>query len=423
MNHPPPISSRRSERMTLRSSYAGEAGRGISAAAWGDFAMLVSVSHFGVANRWMLGALGSAPYVGYVLSLFSTPLAGLWRKKSIVRGFEVLSRLLLLVAAGAVSGGMFIGAIVTSSILAVSVSPLITGIYGDNLRTAVRGEGVGRLQILRMSCIVAVAGGASWILARGTGYYRLVLSLVGVVSLGLALRAWRLPETRRTLKKSVPVLTGLGRSLRIFVNDPTFMVLELCWFLLGLGSLAVMPLRVLYLRDLGFSDREILLCTTATAYAAMLVTLPLWGRILYRMNFAVYRAVVNLLMMTGVVVFFRAQTPIEAVVGSLLIGSGWGGGSLAWRLIATFFTDSRNAPAYQSVHAFLCGVRGVIGPMVGIQSYGVVAIGTITGWSLGLMALSTVMVLGLIPALARRRIGVDHTEDEPTPPSCSGDRE
>jgi len=419
MNHSPPIPPRRSERITLNSSYAGEAGRGISAAAWGDFAMLVSVSHFGVANRWLLGMLGSAPYAGYVLSLFSAPLAGLWRKKSIVRWFEVLSRLLLLVAAGAVNGGMFIAAIVASSVLAVSVSPLITGIYGENFRTAVRGEGVGRLQILRMGCIVAVAGGASWVLARGTGYYRLVLSLVGLVSLGLAIRAWRLPETRRSLKASVPVLTGLGRSLRIFVSDPAFMVFELCWFLLGLGSLAVMPLRVLYLRDLGFSDRDILLCTTVAAYAAMLVTLPLWGRILYRMNFAVYRVVTNLLLMAGVLVFFRAQTPLEAVVGSALLGSGWGGGSLAWRLVATFFTGSKNAPAYQSVHTFLCGIRGVIGPMVGIRNYGVVAIGTITGASLGLMALSTVMVLGLIPVLARRRIGVDHTpEGDPPPPSC-----
>ncbi|NOY81399.1 MAG: MFS transporter, partial [Kiritimatiellaeota bacterium] len=388
---------RRREVATLGYSYAGETGRGVFQAVGADFAMVVAVSHFGTNSVFLLWLLNASPFVGYLFSLFSAPLTRFGRKKSLVLGFEAISRFLVLAAVLARNAAGFIVPMALARACANMASPLISGIYGANFCDLSRGPAVGRLQMLRMAT-VALCGGlfAGAMRAGGAGQFRPLGAAAAAATLFLAVYTWRLPEGRPARNP------GDANSLRdcfgIMTGDGAFMFFEFSWFLLGLANLVIWPIKVLRLHDLGYSDSAIMLCTTTTMFAAMVSSMPIWGRLLYRMNFAVYRAVTNLFIMAGILVFFRGRSPVAICLGSALWGIGLAGGGLCWRLVATFFTRPDRGPAYMSIHTFLCGIRGIIGPLLGLHGYRMMSIERLSAVSLGLMGTSTVLVLCMVPA-------------------------
>jgi MFS family permease len=393
---------RRKESATLVNSYAGEAGRGIFQALGADFAMLVAVSHFGTTNIFLLWLLTSSSFVGYFFSLLSAPLSRYRQKKNLVLFFEFVARLLVLIAAAAQSAAAFVIPMALARAGANLATPLVNGIYGTNFCTSARGPAVARLQMVRLGT-VALCGIAFTAILRsgGSRQFRWIALTAGLVTLGLSLFIRRLPETRRLR------VTGEANSLRdcfrIMTGDHAFMLLELGWFLLGLANLVISPLRVLYLHDLGYADSTILLCTTTAQFTAMVLSVPLWGKWLYRLNFGVYRVLANVVIMAGILVFFRARHPAMVCLGSALWGAGLAGGGLCWRLVATFFTPPDRGPVYMSVHTFFCGLRGLVGPLIGLVGYGAaISAGLLSGISLGVIALSSVIILLLIPALGRR---------------------
>ncbi len=392
---------RRREVATLGYSYAGEAGRGVFQALGADFAMLVAVSHFGTGSVFLLWLLNASPFVGYLFSLFSAPLVRLRRKKSLVLGFEAASRFLVLVAVFARSAAGFIVPMALARACANMATPLISGIYGANFCDLSRGPAVGRLQMLRMAAVAACGGlFAGAMRVGGAEQFRILGGAAAAGTLFLAFYSWRLPEGRPA--RNPGTANSLRDCIGIMAGDRAFMFFEFSWFLLGLANLVIWPIKVLRLHDLGYSDSAIMLCTTAVMFAAMVSSLPLWGRLLYRMNFAVYRAVTNLFIMAGILVFFRAQHPAAVCLGSALWGIGLAGGGLCWRLVATFFTRPDRGPAYMSIHTFLCGIRGIVGPLLGLQGYSMMSMGHLSAISVGSMAVSTVLVLFLVPAAQRR---------------------
>ena len=97
-------SLRRHERATLGYSYAGEFGRGASAAIGAEFALLVALSYFKVDNILLLWGLSSAGFLGLMLAALGAAQAGRHRKKDIIFRLELASRVLLLLAACAPTG-------------------------------------------------------------------------------------------------------------------------------------------------------------------------------------------------------------------------------------------------------------------------------------------------------------------------------
>lgn len=395
-----PCNLRRHERATLGYSYVGEMGRGMFEGLTGDFAMLVAVSHFAVLNRGLLWLLSAAPFIGYTASLLAAPLSNTWRKKSMVRILEASACLLLMGAALAWSGPTFVIFMACGVAVVRFATPLISGIYGSNFRTEVRGPAVSRLQMLRLATVAATGAVAGALMDKSTAWYRPTLFLLSVVMIACAWIVWRLPESRP--KSGVAGPNGLSACIRILLTDRAFLLLEAAWFLLGISNLQMMPLKVLYLRDLGFGEWQIMLCTTTTMFSAMVVSTALWGLILYRINFAIYRILTNLFIMLGLYLFFRGTTPVTVAIGSALWAAGLAGGGLCWRLVATFFTTPKQGPAYMSIHTFLCGIRGMLAPLLGLQAYGHIPMQTLTIVSLLGLGISTLMFLPLIPALARR---------------------
>ena len=397
-------SLRRHEQATLSYSYAGEFGRGAFLALCRDFSLLVAVSHFGVTGRGLLWFLSSAGFVGFILAGSGASAATRWRKKSVIRTFEVISRMLVILAAFATTGRAFVLTMGLGVAVNTMGTPLISGLYGANFRQPVRGRAMGRLQAVAVGTTAVTGMVLGVVMEMNTGYFRGLLVAVSLISLACAWYAWRLPESRPP-----PAATRrirLTDFVRVLTRDRAFLYLEVYWFIIGLSNLWLMPIRVLYLTDIGFSERQVMLTTTTAMYTTMVLTVGIWGRALYRLNFARYRMLTSAFFMGGILVFFHSTRPAYVCAGSLLWALGLAGGTLSWRLVATFFTTPNRVPLYMAIHTFCCGLRGVVGPYLSLRLHDAYNARVVMWVSIAGMAFAVAMLIPFASVVERRQRSV-----------------
>ena len=121
------------------------------------------------------------------------------------------------------------------------------------------------------------------------------------------------------------------------------------------------------------------------------------------MNIIFYRVIVALFLVVGMPIFFYGQTPLVVFAGAIIWGTGLAGGTLSWQLIATFFTTRHRLPVYMSVHTFLCGIRGVVGPLIALVVAKAYSTQVVANISVVGIVLTTLMLLPLAPAMRRRK--------------------
>ena len=402
----PPM--RRSERATLDYSYSGEFGRGLFSGLTVDFAMAIAVTVFGVRDdKVLLWLISSASFFGMLTAMSVTVFSSRWRKRSVVFALEVASRLCLMMAAAATGSGLFVATITFAILLNAINVPLVSGIYGANFGKMIRGRAVGRLHGVAMLTSAAAAFLAGTTVQVYPQRYRLVFLLGGGLSLVCALAMRRIPEAP-TRSAGRPTIS-FGDILDIVRTDHTFLFLELCWFIFGFCNLWLMPLKVLRLDELGFDIVQITIATTVVMTGIQIIGLGFWGRVIYRMNFAVYRIAIGAFLMAGFALFFYTTSYPVILFGAAVWGLGLSGGVLSWRLVATFFTDPRRVPAYMAIHTLLCGVRGLGGPFLALTIREHFSIATVAAISIAGTALSSLMLLALAPHMERRRRHIDKT--------------
>ena len=389
------------ERATLRYSYSGEFGRGALAAVCADFALVVAVTYFAVDNVVLIWILSSAVFLGLMLAALGTAQTGRYRKKEVVFGIEIASRVMVLAAAFSPNGTAFAILIGLGVAIGAVIVPLVTGIYGANFGVSVRGRAVGRLQAIRAVAMTLFAVLAGAIVARDMVLFRAVLGATALLSMACAWYVYRLPEGQAG--RNGNRLTILRDVVNVLKTDRAYAYLQSVWFISGLCSLWLIPLRVLHPKSLEFNEFEIMVGTTGILVAMQVLTIGLWGRILYRMNIVFYRVIVALFLIVGIPTFFYGRTPLVVFAGAVIWGAGLAGATLSWQLIATFFTTRHRLPVYMSVHTFLCGIRGVVGPLIALVVAKAYSTQVVANISVVGIVLTTLMLLPLAPAMRRRK--------------------
>jgi hypothetical protein len=134
-----------------------------------------------------------------------------------------------------------------------------------------------------------------------------------------------------------------------------------------------------------------------------LLSIPIWARLFDRINFVTLRIALNAFLAVGLVLFFSSENPAVIGTGSFLTGVCAGGGTLAWNLWVTQFAPPGETHIYMSVHSFLTGLRGVIGPYLAFWALGSLTLREMSWISGGLVVLSMVMLVFAFPMVRRHR--------------------
>jgi MFS family permease len=220
---------------------------------------------------------------------------------------------------------------------------------------------------------------------------------------------------RAGAKQHSPSFNPLS-AFRVLKRDPRFLRYMICQFILGTGNLMMFAPLVLILNEqFDASYLEGILVTTIIPLVLMPLVIPGWARLLARMHVISFRAIHSWLFVVTGLLFFAGSTlgivPL-IVLGSVVMGIAFGGGVLAWNLGHQHFARPEQDSLYMSVHVTLTGVRGIIGPYLGVLAYEWLSSDGNGGWVFACSALLTTMgAIGFV--LLRHVTDLEKSSDEP----------
>ena len=336
------------------------------------FFLLIVVRHFGAGDAaktlvslpQAFGLIAALLVVAYLARL---PV----RRSLVVAAAMALAAAGFFAAASVSSLAWHILWLIPASATGAVTLPLYTTIIKANYPARLRGRLVAVELVLAMlgSALFHLLGGA--ILESSGDRYRAVIAAYGVANLIAAAALLFVPSRRpRRTAGTGPAVSPLA-ALALLWRDRAFGLTVGAWFLFGLGSLLVAPLRILFLTEprYGFDlpAVQVALIAGTVPDIMRLVSTPIWANLFDRFNFITVRVGLNLVSVLSIVLFFQLHSVPAAIVGAALMGAFNAGGMLAWSLWVTRFADRENTAAYMSVHTFATGMRMMLGATVGIQ--------------------------------------------------------
>lgn len=391
-------------RRTFRLELRRAAASGILETAAATFLLLIAVTHF------QAGATAKAFLVaGGPLGLLLGPLA-----VSITRalGWRAATGAAACAASGAVSflgaalfdDARFFVACSALGVLSLTVGiPLMTQIYQENYPSARRGHLFSLAAMARVAAASLFAWLAGWWLDGRIEEYRVLMFAFSAAALTAAWFTWRCPSSVFADETSSNPLAGM-RHVR---SDRVFRWLLASWMLMGLGNLLMLPLRVEFIANprhgIALSPMMVAVLVSIIPSVTNFVFALFWGRLYDRMNFFLLRIILNVCFMAAIAAFFLRPGMSGFVLGSFLFGMAASGGNVAWSLWVTKIAKPALVAEYMGVHTFLTGVRGLIAPFLAFWLIESVEIPSLAWWSLGLMAVASIMLAPEARTLRRRR--------------------
>ena len=375
--------------------------RGVITSGTQTFGLFIAIRYFD-ADLLSKSLIGSAPFMGMLFSLFLFHYAAMTNLKKSVLGSlpMILCGSLLILSAGADSLWFYTLCIVLGFMMLTAIIPFLTSIYHDNYPANRRGSFYSKAVLVTVLVSIVSGFWGSSLMDQDPAFYRWVLIALGVAGLGKAYAIWNMPSDKIEDHSH----TNPFNHMKLVLEDRSFGYVLLTWFIMGFANLWVLPLRVDYLASstYGIEGSALFVATLVTIIPELMkaFSAPLLAQLFDRLNFIHLRMIINVIFGCGIALFFLTKDPFVIVIGSVLIGIAFGGGSVAWGLWVTKYAPPGKVGAYMSVHVFLTGVRGTLGPLIGfwtVRHIGPTAIGMV---SLSLMILATLM---LIPEIKHGR--------------------
>ncbi|PIQ97355.1 MAG: MFS transporter [Nitrospinae bacterium CG11_big_fil_rev_8_21_14_0_20_56_8] len=365
------------------------------------FCLFIAIRHFH-ASEWLKSAIAAGPFLGMFLSLLLVHYSSYTGMRKAAWGAlpSALTAVCLAIAAWIPSAAGYTFFIVLGYTARSALLPFLTAIYHDNYPPGRRGSFFSYPLMLTVGISVVFGFIGSTLLERDIENFNWLFTFLGVCAAGKAWAIYKMP--------SQPVESGKHKNpfgnLRYAWEDRSFGYVLLTWFIMGFANLWTLPLRVDYITsaDYGIEGSALFVTFIITILpdGMRFLFIPFWARLFDRIHFVFLRMVLNTLFALGVLLFFLTRNPVIIALGSALIGISFAGGSIAWSLWVTKYAPPGKIAAYMSVHVFLTGVRGTIGPLLGYWVAGALGIVNIGVLSFAMMILATLM---LIPELRHKR--------------------
>lgn len=339
------------------------------------------------ADRFMITLLASAPVLANLTSaLWARWLSGHDRVRATV-GFQlgVVTCVALIAAAPFSTAGQWM-LVVLALLARALVAGIITArsdLWRANYPRRDRGRITGKLTIIATillsatSLAVAALMDAPW--THGQAFRVLypavaIAALAGVWSFSHIHwrgRAAQLALERR--RRADGHRSGARAMVQILRTDRAYRGYMVAMFVLGLPNIAAIPVFIIALDDtFTLNYTQSILLTQVLPVLVPVLVIPFWARRIDRMHiirFRVFHAwffvVANGLMGLGLL---TGNLPV-VYASRIILGIAFGGGMLAWNLGHHDFARRDLATIYMGIHVTLTGVRGIIGPFLGLVLY------------------------------------------------------
>ncbi|MBN1518354.1 MFS transporter [Candidatus Sumerlaeota bacterium] len=329
------------------------------------FSLLIAIEYFD-SSETQKALIASAASIGLLISLFYTSWAPMLRKSTFAAALPFfLTALALAACAISMQSLTFAVCATLGGACAALSSPLLTGIYQANYRASVRGQVYGLTVVLSsLSSVLAGKFGGAW-LDAGMEHFRLLYCVLAGFGLLAGAAILRLPSTNiRPSAEANPFL-----SFKVVWENPAFGYVLFAWFVFGFANLMLNPQRIEFITNARYgiqlNPERVMLVIIVVTELTRLVMIPVWARLFDRFNFIYLRMILNCCFLASHAIYFLVPGFLSLVVGAMFLGSGFGGGAVAWQLWVTKFAPEEQTAKYMAVHTCLCGLRGILAPFLG----------------------------------------------------------
>ena len=163
------------------------------------------------------------------------------------------------------------------------------------------------------------------------------------------------------------------RMVRLLRDDRPYRNFMGAMFVFGTGNVATTaPLIIMLRDDFAYGYLGGVLIMTVIPTLAMPLVIPIWARLLSKYHVVHFRAIHAWIFTTASLFMLGAalvDMPALLWIASIFRGAAFAGGAIAWNIGHLDFATESRTNEYMGVHVTLEGVRGLIGPIVGLGSY------------------------------------------------------
>ncbi|WGK68976.1 MFS transporter [Candidatus Haliotispira prima] len=229
------------------------------------------------------------------------------------------------------------------------------------------------------------------------------------------------PSGPNSGRKRLQFWRQVGQNFTLVLRDRLFLYICFAWYLLGFGNLALIPMRVEFLRNQGenglvFGALSLVLILQVIPGIVRIIGTLGGGKLFDHIPLLHFRILTNILFILATILFFQFDNWAVLVAGVAVLGLAETGGQFIWNLWITHLAPKKEyVERYMGVHVFLNGTRGLLGPFVSYAlldsnwslHFGGIQIEGIRGlsWlSIALMSLSTLLFASMAgnPRINRR---------------------
>lgn len=288
-------------------------------------------------------------------------------------------RFLILCVGFAINSWMLVALGALAFLVGAMATPAANAIWRYNYPSSHRYRAVGAILTTLSATSLVVSFAVGWLLKTGgERLFRVAFPIGGILGM---LGVWVYSNIRvrgeGELKDLPPESKpfSFAANLGLLRRDPRFSKFMLLQFILGFSNLMSGPALIALLKRQDADSLEASIVLSVAPSAVMVLSMPVWGRVLQGMNPWRARGFQSLLWIAGFsLIAFSGKNIAFVIAGQAVVGAALGGGNLLWSLQQMYFARKENVPKYMGIHCTLTGIRGLVAPFVGVALMGVIGV-------------------------------------------------
>jgi MFS family permease len=380
---------------------------GISQTLVNSVFLLVGIQYFQVNDFWK-SIISSSTFFGMVLSLFTSVLFHNSRPPRVASLATMVAGILLVMTGFANTPPAYGILILLYGLFLFIRMPLFTAIYAENYDPGRRAKLFAGGVLFSLITGILSKFIFGFFLDRSLEAFRLIFIISGFIIILSGFQISRIPFNSTF---SPPRKSPL-KNLSLLFTNPLFGLISLAWFILGFANLWNLPLRTVYLaeaeRGLGLSPMITILIVGVIPTITKLVFNNIWAKSFDYFDFLPVRIVSIIIVSMGTLLFYMTRSIPVIIVSQIIMNIGFSASPFLWNLWVTKIVEPGESRAYMSVHTFLCGIRGILGPFIGfifIQRFSMKAVGYVS-FSLLMISLAILIPMMNHPLIKKRRLSL-----------------
>jgi MFS family permease len=237
-------------------------------------------------------------------------------------------------------------------------------LYPDSHRSQV----VGVLRAVSAISGLTVTITSWWWFGLWPAYYAVLFCIMGSMLLS---SAWfyakvPIPKDASYERDQEPLWQSFKTGWRVFFADKSFVRFQVGFAMAGIANhIGLFLIPKVMRQEAGASDSTVRFVAAVMPVLLLVMTAPIWGRLLDRKTPMFARGVFNVLQIVAFIFYGYGGLSLQVwpfIVGGAVHALSNGGGTINWLTGSLYFAKPEHVSLYNGIHVFLTGFRGFIGP-------------------------------------------------------------